>query len=47
MYVRLAKAEEREAMHDFGDEYRQDAAATPPFIRHLSSAARPELTPHS
>jgi methanethiol S-methyltransferase len=47
MYVRLAKAEERDALRDFGEEYRQYAAATPPFIPQLSSAARPDLTPHS
>jgi|ERR1035441_84766 protein-S-isoprenylcysteine O-methyltransferase Ste14 len=47
MYVRLAKAEERDALRDFGEEYRQYAAATPAFIPHLSSAARPDLTPHS
>jgi protein-S-isoprenylcysteine O-methyltransferase Ste14 len=47
MYVRLAKAEERDALRDFGEEYRQYAAATPAFIPHLASAARPELTPPS
>ena len=47
MYVRLAKAEERDALRDFGEEYRQYAAATPAFIPHLSSAARPDLTPPS
>ena len=47
MYARLAQAEEREAVRDFGDEYRRYSAATPPFIPRLSSAARPDPTLHS
>jgi protein-S-isoprenylcysteine O-methyltransferase Ste14 len=47
MYARLAQAEERDAERDFGDEYRRYAAATPPIIPRLSSAAQPDPTLHS
>jgi methanethiol S-methyltransferase len=35
MYVRLAKTEEREALAEFGDEYRRYMAAVPAFIPKL------------
>jgi protein-S-isoprenylcysteine O-methyltransferase Ste14 len=34
MYVRLAHAEEREALHEFGQEYEHYAAVTPRWIPH-------------
>lgn len=37
MYVRLARAEERDAIEEFGDEYRRYADATPPFIPRFGS----------
>lgn len=37
MYARLARREEREALTEFGEEYAQYVARTPPFIPHLSS----------
>ena len=36
MYVRLARQEEREAIAEFGDAYRQYAAKVPGFIPRLS-----------
>src|SRR6266700_3304837 len=36
MYVRLAHAEERDAQREFGDAYREYAAATPRWVPHLS-----------
>jgi protein-S-isoprenylcysteine O-methyltransferase Ste14 len=45
MYARLARAEEREAVRDFGDAYRRYAAATPPFIPRLSSVAQTDPNP--
>jgi protein-S-isoprenylcysteine O-methyltransferase Ste14 len=35
MYVRLARAEEREAIATFGEDYRQYAAKVPGFIPRL------------
>jgi protein-S-isoprenylcysteine O-methyltransferase Ste14 len=37
MYVRLARAEERDAVETFGDLYRQYAAVTPAWIPKLGS----------
>ena len=37
MYVRLARAEEREAITAFGDAYRSYASAVPAFVPHLRS----------
>ncbi len=37
MYVRLARAEERDAVETFGDLYRQYAAATPAWIPKVGS----------
>lgn len=37
MYVRLARAEERDAIETFGDLYRQYAAVTPAWIPKLGS----------
>lgn len=39
MYVRLAKTEEREALAEFGDEYRRYMAEVPGFIPKLSKLA--------
>src|SRR5262249_21658528 len=39
MYVRLARAEEREAIATFGDAYRQYAVQIPGFIPHLAKPA--------
>ena len=36
MYVRLAHAEEREVLEEFGDEYARYAATTPAFIPRVS-----------
>ena len=36
MYMRLARTEEREAIAEFGDIYRQYMAVVPRFIPHLS-----------
>ena len=40
MYVRLAREEEREAIIEFGDVYRQYAAKVPGFIPRLSGPRR-------
>lgn len=40
MYFRLAKAEEREAIAEFGDEYRQYMANTPAFIPNFQNHRR-------
>ena len=40
MYVRLAREEEREAVVEFGDTYRQYAAKVPGFIPRLSRPRR-------
>jgi protein-S-isoprenylcysteine O-methyltransferase Ste14 len=43
MYVRLAHREERDAVAEFGDEYRRYMARTPAFMSRLGgspSAAR-------
>jgi protein-S-isoprenylcysteine O-methyltransferase Ste14 len=37
MYVRLAKSEEREALAEFGDQYRAYMAAVPGFLPRLST----------
>jgi protein-S-isoprenylcysteine O-methyltransferase Ste14 len=39
MYVRLARAEEREVVREFGDEYARYAGRTPAFIPHLRRPA--------
>ena len=44
MYVRLARAEERDAIASFGDAYRKYAARVPAFIPRL---ARQAEAPHS
>ena len=36
MYISLAKSEEREALAEFGDEYRRYMQRVPGFIPHLS-----------
>lgn len=41
MYVRLAKAEEREAIAEFGDAYRTYMKEVPGFIPRLGSGAEP------
>jgi methanethiol S-methyltransferase len=38
MYMRLARAEEREVMAEFGDDYVSYAAKTPAFFPRFSSA---------
>ena len=40
MYVRLAHQEERDAIAEFGDTYRQYAASVPGFIPRLSGPSR-------
>ena len=40
MYVRLAWAEEREALAEFGDAYARYAAVTPAFFPRLGQTAR-------
>jgi protein-S-isoprenylcysteine O-methyltransferase Ste14 len=42
MYVRLAKAEETEAIATFGDTYRAYAARVPAFIPRIASVSSPE-----
>ena len=44
MYVRLAKAEEREAITTFGERYRRYAARVPGFIPPLSGPVRDAST---
>jgi methanethiol S-methyltransferase len=44
MYVRLGKAEEREAIVAFGDRYRRYAARVPGFIPRLSGPIRDAST---
>jgi protein-S-isoprenylcysteine O-methyltransferase Ste14 len=44
MYIRLARAEEREVITAFGDAYRRYAARVPAFIPRLARAAD---APHS
>ena len=39
MYVRLAKIEEREAIAEFGDAYRQYMKEVPAFIPRFQTAA--------
>jgi protein-S-isoprenylcysteine O-methyltransferase Ste14 len=41
MYVRLAHSEERDAIAEFGDDYRRYAAVTPGFIPRLRRPADP------
>jgi protein-S-isoprenylcysteine O-methyltransferase Ste14 len=36
MYVKLARTEEREALSEFGDSYRQYMAEVPAFVPHLN-----------
>lgn len=40
IYVRLARAEQREMLQEFGDEYANYAARTPAFIPWLPRGAR-------
>jgi protein-S-isoprenylcysteine O-methyltransferase Ste14 len=44
VYVRLSKSEEQDAEEEFGESYRRYAAATPPFIPHLTE---PRQMPHA
>ncbi len=37
MYVRLSKAEERDALAEFSQAYEEYRSRTPAFIPHLSS----------
>jgi methanethiol S-methyltransferase len=47
MYVRLAHAEERDALREFGSEYERYAASTPRWIPHFSHAAHPTAHPRA
>lgn len=47
MYVRLAHAEEREALREFGPEYERYAAVTPRWIPHLGDTAQPTAHPRA
>ena len=40
MYVRLARHEERDALREYGDEYRRYMAQVPGFFPHLRSPSR-------
>ncbi len=44
MYVKLARAEEREALAGFGDAYRKYMAAIPAFVPELTSNAKRRRT---
>lgn len=39
MYVHLAREEEREALKQFGDDYRRYMARTPGYFPRFTSAA--------
>ena len=45
MYVGLARAEEREALQEFGREYERYAAMTPRWIPHLGPSGRSTARP--
>ena len=45
MYVRLAHAEERDALREFGGEYERYAAMTPRWIPRWSTDAAPTAYP--
>ena len=47
MYVRLARREERDALAEFGDEYRRYIGSVPAFVPAFggTSGARPESGP--
>jgi len=47
MYVRLAHAEERDAVREFGREYERYAAATPRWIPHSGGTAEPTAHPRA
>ena len=47
MYVRLALAEERDALREFGREYDRYAATTPRWIPHSSGVREPTAHPHA
>ena len=40
MYIHLARQEEREALQEFGDEYRRYMERVPGFIPHLKDLYR-------
>jgi len=46
MYVRLAKAEERDALAVFGQEYEEYRGKTPAFIPHFSGSDVPRPRPN-
>ena len=45
MYVRLAKREEREALANFGDDYRDYMGEVPAFVPRLSTLRRVGRSP--
>jgi len=47
MYVRLAHAEERDALREFGREYEAYAARTPRWIPHREGSAEPTAHPRA
>ena len=46
MYVRLAKAEEQDALAEFGQEYEDYRQRTPGFIPHFGAVDTPRTRPH-
>ncbi|AOZ03015.1 isoprenylcysteine carboxyl methyltransferase [Cupriavidus sp. USMAHM13] len=46
MYVRLALAEERDALAEFGQEYEAYRRRTPGFIPHFGDGETPRTRPH-
>jgi protein-S-isoprenylcysteine O-methyltransferase Ste14 len=46
MYVRLAKAEEQDALAEFGQAYEEYRQKTPAFIPHISGRDVPRTRPH-
>lgn len=42
MYVRLARAEEREVLAEFGEQYARYAAKTPAFLPRIGDGAEPQ-----
>lgn len=45
MYVRLAKAEEQDALAEFGQEYEEYRRKTPAFIPHIPGGDAPRTRP--